>query len=421
MAHDGTTITARLQDINEGLVRQSGGLVESHYRKSKRFGAAARVCNLIRGCDVVSDYNSLVAAAGELGIGADTLDAALRELEEIGYARLQRTGGDIRKVEERIPLLDDRFAAIGKKWADSKPSEIEVATISIIDDLLIAPNRTHSVCSKNSLDTKAYDIIRDVGSTGDFLKTYTSPIDGTEIAYSPLYHDENPGKFIELIDAFPQEDVVGIIRSIRDYQGRPVDSINNPVLLAAIQTGCLPTPTVNSSNGSKRFMFTPLQGVGKLEKALLEKARAIVACVRYGEHFAGITKIRDPIRILARLKEQKQIGPHSEIKDQYILLQKLGVGAIRRSIDSSTRFIFHIFDTDENMRALDMAIQYLTIHEVVRGDPKEDDARQLLLPGAYGSPTKTRMELRQVKETKLSPSSVSRLHHLIIGGSSGID
>src|SRR5262245_54603817 len=126
MAHDDATTSARLQDINEGLVRQSGGLVEAHFRKSKRFGAAARVCNLIRGCDVVSNYNSLVAAAGELGIGADTLDAALRELEEIGYVSLHRSDGDIRKIEERVPLLDDRFTAIGKKWVDSKPSEIEV-------------------------------------------------------------------------------------------------------------------------------------------------------------------------------------------------------------------------------------------------------------------------------------------------------
>ena len=346
-----------------------------------------------------------MAAAGELGIGADTLDAALRELEEIGYVSLHRTGGDIRKIEERIPLLDDRFAAIGKKWADSKPSEIETATLSILDDLLIAPNRTRSVCKRHSVDAKAYDIIRDVGQTGEFLKTYTSPVDGTEIAYSPLYHDENPEKIIELIDAFPQEDVVNILRSIREYQGKPVDSVKSAVLIAAIQTGCLPTPTVNSSNGSKRYMFTPLQGVGKLEKALLEKARAKVACVRYGEHFAGITKIHYPKTILHRLKERKQIGPHSEIKDQYVLLQKLGVGLIRPSVQYPSRFVFHLLDTDENLRALDMAMQYLTVHEVVRGDQREEDAKQLLMPGAYGSPTKTRMELRQVKETKLSAAA----------------
>lgn len=421
MALDDTTTTARLQDINEGLVRQSGGLVESHFRKSKRFGAAARICNLIRGCDVVSDYNSLVASAGELGIVADTVDAALRELEEIGYVTVYRSGGDTQKIEERIPLLDDRFAAIGEKWSDSNPSEIERATIHLLDDLLLTPNRSRTICKAHGLESNAYDIIRDVGSTGEFLKTYASPVDGSEIAYSPLYHDENPVKIIELIDNFPDEDVVAVLRSIRDYQGKPIDAVTDPILRAAIETGCLPTPTVNSTKGAKRFMFTPLQGVGKLEKALLEKARAIVACVRYGEHFAGVTKIRYPKLILERLKDRKQIGPHSEVKDQYVLLQKLGVGVIKPATGHSHRFVFHLLDTEENLRALDMAIQYLTVHEIVKGDPKEEDARQLLLPGVYGSPVKTRMDIRQVKETTLSASSVSRLHHLIIGGSSGID
>jgi hypothetical protein len=421
MALDNTTTAARLQDINEGLVRQSGGLVEAHYRKAKRFGAAARICNLIRGYDVVSNYTALVAAAGELGISADTLDAALRELEIIGYVTLQRSGGDTSRIEERIPLLNDRFEAIGEKWQDSRPSEIEVATLGLLDDVLLAPNRTRTLCQRQSIDSKAFDVIRDVGKTGEFLKAYKSPKDGSEIAFSPLYHDENPEKFIDLMDTFPKEDVVAILRSIREYQGKPIEEINNPILLAAIQTGCIPTPTVTSSAGARRFMFTPFQGVGKLEKALLEKARALVSCVRYGQHFAGVTKITNPLLIMQRMKERKQIGPHSEIKEQYVLLQKLGVGLIKRALNFETRYCFHLLDTNENLRALDMAIEYLTVHEIVKGYPRDSEARQLLMPGVYGSPTKTRMELQQVKDTQLSASSMSKLNHLIIGGSSGID
>ncbi len=417
---DKTTVAARLQDINEGLVRQSGGLVESHYRKTKRFGAAARICNLIRGQDVVSDYTSLVAATGELGIGADTLDAALGILEEIGYVSLHKSGGDIRKIEERIPLLSDRFEAIGERWQDSKPSDIEVVTLEMLDDLLVAPNRTRALCKRHSLDSSSFDIIRDVGNTGEYIKSYTSPKDGSEIAFSPLYHDENPDKIIQLMDSFPSDDVVATLRGIREYQGKPIDAVTDPVLLTAIKTGCIPTPTVTSTNGAKRFMFTPLQGVGKLEKGLLEKARAIVACVRYGEHFAGITKIRFPLVILQRLKDRKQIGPHSEISEQYVLLQKLGVGVIQKAIGYTGRYMFHLLDTDENLRSLDMAIEYLTVKEIVKGDPNEAGAKQLMLPGSYASPTKTRMELKSLRETKLSSSSISKLNHLIIGGSSGI-
>jgi hypothetical protein len=417
---DKTTTAARLQDLNEGLVRQSGGLVEAHFRKAKRFGAATRICNLIRGQDVVNDYTSLVAASGELGIGADTLDASLAILEEIGYVSLFKSAGDIKKIEERIPLLNDRFEAIGERWYDSSPSEIESATVEMLDDLLVAPNRTRTLCKRHAIDSKAFDIIRDVGASGAFINIYTSPLDGSEITYSPLYHDENPGKVIELMDAYPNEDVVAILRGIREYQGKPIDSINDPVLLAAIRTGCIPSPTVTSTNGSKRFMFTPLQGVGKTEKALLEKARALVACVGYGEHFAGLTRIFDPLAILRKLKDRKQIGPHSEIGTQYVLVQKLGVGQIRRSSSFASRYVFQVTDTDENMRALEMAIQYLTVKEIVKEDPGEAAAKQLLLPGSYSSPAKTRMDIRTMKETKLSNSSISTLNHLLIGGSSGI-
>jgi hypothetical protein len=85
---DKKLIAGRLQEINEGLVSQSGGLVEAHFRKSKRLGAAARLCNVLRGQDVLDNYEMLAAAAGELGISADTLDRALSELEEIGYVTL---------------------------------------------------------------------------------------------------------------------------------------------------------------------------------------------------------------------------------------------------------------------------------------------------------------------------------------------
>ena len=157
----------------------------------------------------------------------------------MGYVRIYRSGGDIAKIEESIPLLNDRFEAIGQKWIDSHPSEIELAALGMLDDLddCAAPRR--ELCKRRGIDRQTFDIVRDVGQTGEFLKTYRSPADGAVIVYSPLYHDENPEKVIELIDRFPDEDVIGNLRTIRAYQGTPVDTISDPVLLAAIQTGCV--------------------------------------------------------------------------------------------------------------------------------------------------------------------------------------
>jgi len=361
----------------------------------------------------------LAAAAGELGISADTLDRALSELEEIGYVTLYKSGGDIRKVEERIPLLSDRYELIGQKWLDSKPSEIEMGAIVLLDDLLMAPQRERDVQKKHNFDSDSFKIIADVGKSGSFYKTYTSPVDGSTIAFSPLYHDENPESFLKLFAKFPDLDVSKILRSIRDYQGQPIDNISNPILREAIKTGCIPAPSVDSTGGKKHFAFTPVQGVGKLEKSLLEKARAIVACVRYGQHFAGITRIKYPLLILETLRKQKRLGAHSEILRQYSVLHKLGIGRITRNRFFPGRYNFELIDSEENLRALDLAIQYLTVNEVTKSDPKVDDARQLLLSGTYGSPTRTRISLRDVKTTELSEQSINQLNHLLIGGSSG--
>jgi hypothetical protein len=416
---DSKLIAGRLQEINEGLVSQSGGLVEAHFRKSKRSGAAARLCNVLRGQDIIDNYEMLAAAAGELGIPADTLDRALNELEEIGYVTLHKSSGDIRKVEERIPLLSDSYDLIGQKWLDNKPSDIERVAVDILDDLLIAPQRERDLKKKYNLNTDDFAIVSDVGAGGSFYKTYTSPVDGSTISFSPLYHDENPGAFLKLFDRFPDSDVSKTLRSIREYQGMPLETITDPILVEAIRTGCIPTPSVDSSAGKKHFAFTPVTGVGQLEKSLLEKARAIVACVRYGQHYAGVTRIKFPLLILERLRTNKRLGAHSEILKQYALLHKLGVGRITPNRLLRDRYNFDLIDTPENLRALDLAIQYLAIKEVTKSDPKIDEARQLLLPGIYGSATKTRMSLRNVKTTKMSDKSVNQLNHLLIGGSSG--
>jgi DNA-binding transcriptional ArsR family regulator len=416
-------IAARLQDINEGLVRQIGGITEAYYIKSKRLGAAGRICNIIKGQDVIKNPQILFIASGELGISGDTVDRALDELEEIGYVTLYRKGGEISKIEERIPLLEDQYSQIGEKWLDSSPTEIERATIEIIDDLMVAPQREREIIKKYGIDNEAFGIIGDVGKNGAFYKNYDSPVDGSSIAYSPLYHDENPEKIMALFDKYPEEDVSGKIRTIRAYQGRPVDAINDPVLMEAIRIGCIPTPSVDSSRGRKHFAFTPLKGVGKLEKNLLEKARAIISCVRYGQHFAVITRIDDPLLILRALERRKRIGSHSEILRQYALLHKLGVGIISKDPTSiETRYTFNLLDTPENMRALELAIQYLTIKEPVKREPKVKKVRQLFLPGMsgmYGTVAKTRIDLQSVKTTTLSDDSINHLNHLLIGGSSG--
>ncbi|MDD5727540.1 MAG: hypothetical protein PHV59_03155 [Victivallales bacterium] len=169
---DDKLISGRLEEINEGLCCQTGGLTETHFRISKRLGAAVRIANLIKGQDVISNYDFLLAAAGELSISADTLDRALVELEEIGYVTLYKSSGDIRKVEERVPLLEEQYAAIGEKWRASTPSDIEKSTIVVLDELMVSPQRERDIITKHGFNSEEFSIITDIGKTGAFYSSY---------------------------------------------------------------------------------------------------------------------------------------------------------------------------------------------------------------------------------------------------------
>ncbi len=118
---DDKLIAGRLEEINESLCAQSGGLIETHFRKSKRIGAAVRIANLIKGQDVIESYEFLLAAAGELRISADTLEEALCDQEERDTLLIQRWVGEIaKKVQDSSCISQStstRFLSKTRFWS----------------------------------------------------------------------------------------------------------------------------------------------------------------------------------------------------------------------------------------------------------------------------------------------------------------
>jgi len=91
-------------------------------------------------------------------------------------------------------------------------------------------------------------------------------------------------------------------------------------------------------------------------KVVVEKARVLLACVRYGEKFSTVTRIAKPGILLSQLRHFKTIGmkPHSNIKTQYAGAVAAGIGFIE---NQNGRFTFHMYDTAENLDAVDLAIE----------------------------------------------------------------
>lgn len=409
----------RAQDIQMGLSLINSGLANLYMKNVKLVGATSQVCSLVEPFQVVDNYENLIVASGELGIDDNLLEKTLNELQELDFIRVIKNGQKIKKIEVSLPQLKDRYEVLGERYEDLNPGEVENAAINILDDLAELPMKCSDIIYRQGIDSKTSQMIIDIGKGAGFLDSYKSPVDSEEIWFAPIYWDENPEKILALSNKYTSNKVLKAIKSLRENQGKPVDSINDPILIEAVSNGCLPAPKVTSTSGEKQFLFTPIKGVEVHEKNLLNKARAIVACMRYGEAFGNITKIKMPEVFLRSLLDKKYIRPHSEIPTQYSILVKLGVGFTERESGSSDKYYFRLIETEENIKAVKLAIQMITLGTISKQSGEADAAKGILLPGTYHNAFSTMVKMKS--EVNYSANNVILINDLIRGVSSDIE
>jgi len=132
---------------------------------------------------------------------------------------------------------------------------------------------------------------------------------------------------------------------------------------------------------------------------------AILACVRYGEHFGLITKIRYPKAILDKLLDSPHvIGPHTEIRKQYALLVGRGIGRIFPDRVLSDRWYFQLIDKEENIKAVKLAKDLLVVGESISDRGFQEELQKILFtPGSYEEALRTLPRLK--KPASFSPET----------------
>jgi hypothetical protein len=146
------------------------------------------------------------------------------------------------------------------------------------------------------------------------------------------------------------------------------------------------------------YSFAPYTGGllgSETEKTILDKARALVSCLRYGNEAATITKIRNPQLILSKLMDstrQHRVGPHSELKQQYGMLVGKQLGKVIQA--SGGRYYFELIATPDNLRACRIAIELMSSGEIMGEKESNTDAALLLVSGSITHP------LREVRVAK---------------------
>jgi hypothetical protein len=405
----------RIHDIHHGLIQSSGAVVESDFAFLKELGSAAQIATTIKDHEVINEIRSLYAAAGELKIPKQITDVALKHLEVLGFVRLKWSTGktSIERIDVTVPKYGEIYSNIGDYFLSENRSSLALASVELLQLVSKFPHKEKDVIGKLELDIQEYDIVKEVGKTASYLDTYSSRTDSESVIYTPLYWDEKPNRVSDLREKYSSSELAKSIKIIEAYQGLPGDKIKDSVLVEGIDAGCFPTLSVISSAGIKKFVFTPQQGVTSEEKTLLHKARVLLSCVRYGENFAGITKIHKPDRLLEVLAGRGYLAEHSESLKQYESARNYGLVKIIKT--SGDRHEVHFIDNSENRRAVDLALQMLQLGETSKVDDSQEAAKKILLPSPLSHPTQTRIHLLREQGVKRSRATLERINDLIRG------
>lgn len=385
----------RCQDVNAGVRNfDATSPILTPVKKTRLVGMAADLAALVRGRELISDMGALESvAAAELDIPSTSFDAVLALLEEARLVDLTRGKGEITGLTSEVPQYRDLYTTLGEVWRARHPSQLEEEVVAVIDRLARGPVAAESLVPLVGVERSDVDRILELGTEAELIKA-VSGVDGT-ILYSPYTAFENPKLLADLAEKHGSDRLLAEFQAIRERQGLAVTSSEYPMLYDAIGRGLILAPAVELPGGAGEQPFATLpytldRGLLIGEKPVLDKALAVIACVRCGEQFGGYTSLSDPVFAISALLAYGELEPHSSSRRQYRLMRNKGIIAYGPDKQPWGSWVTPtLIDTPDNRRALEIARDLLMLGESMSGRDAQT-ARDLLSTDArYLTPMKT--------------------------------
>lgn len=379
-------IGLRLQEIETAfaanLDAHSPGL--RHYQNTRLLGQAIRLAQLIRGMDVIEDLDRLTAiAAGQLNIDPMHFDAVLKTLEEADLVQLRTN-----RLLEKVHLTDFgvNYERVGEIWVKRPLDSHEQLAVGALDELVIRPKKPSEIQAFSGTKTSDRIAVREVLSKAHLTDEIS--IGASEpVLFSPMLWDVAPEKVATLAAEAGGLAILEVVQKTGAQAGIELGSFSltkpeQALANRAISIGLLPTIPVDSTGGLKEFTFTPYSGAlvrDATEREILGRARAMVACVRYGQRHAVASRIRYPVALLSALLDphrEHTLKAHSEMKGQYAQLVKRGIGRI---IKAGGWYKFQLIPSKENQRAVKLAIELISTGEILKDRDNVDQEQRAAL------------------------------------------
>lgn len=382
----------RCQDVHAGLrnVDPASGVLRP-LMDTRLVGMAATLASLIRGQDVIGEASALQAVAAEqLDVDLYAFDQVVGLLEERGYVSdVVRSKGKITRFNESVPFYTDLYTDLGDAWRDRDPSQLEEELVAVVHRLAAAPAPVEELVDELGLDKSDVPTLLDLGKNSHLVKLLRSR-DG-DLAYSPFYAFEKPKAVDELVAAHGSDRLAEEFALLHSCQGLPVNPAKTPLIADAVAKGFLLAPGVDRPEGVEQpFATLPYILSPELltaRKPVLEKALAVVACLRCGEHFGGYSDLSTDalVAVIDKLLDPNRgfLMPHSSHERQYGLLHKAGLMAFDPDLRPGGKWVTPRFiDTPDNREALQIAKDLLQHGELIGNRVGDDTARAVLAQGA---------------------------------------
>jgi hypothetical protein len=421
MGRDTVRIGLRLLEFECGV---DANIDDTHaaelvdYEVSRSTGQAARLAMLIRGQDVIEDELHLKKVAShELGMTPPEYNVAKQLLMEADLIEERNTRLGKSVLHEKVHRVQhaENYRLIGELWLTRQHrTPKEDALISTLDKIIDHPIDLETIDSFHDLEKHDKSAIVELGKNAGILDSVD---ESNRIYYSPLLWDVNPKNLATFLKRADHSAFNKFLQQTRQHPGTDFTTTaegNNtdPLIAQAISGGILPSYRVTSTGGPRLYGFAPYNGgllTSGTERTILDKARALVACLRYGAEAATITRIRNPLWILNAMTDANRgyrLKPHSELKLQYGMLIGKQLGKIIKT--DNNRYLFELIPTDDNLRACAIARELLSIGELMGQKDPGTMAAFHLVNGTITHP------LREVRlARKKRPARADELEGLI--------
>ncbi len=387
-------------------------------------GMAAVLAGAIKGKDVIRDARSLKKIAAQiLKINHWAFDKVVLELAELEMVRgIKKQGDEVVTFVENVPLLyDNVHERLGTRWLDMQPSELEAQFLTTLNMLAQTPLLTQALLQEIGADAKIDQKLRMIGESAELIRYY--PLrDGTEIATSPLHAFEHPDQLVKIFENHSPDQIREAFYNIRSQIGFPILMDNShPVVEDMVRLGLIPAPTVVGADQKERAFAIALYGLDPVyltsKKQVLDRALALIACVRCGEVSGGKTPIQMSEKLLAALTDSSRnytLNGHSSTPRQYAPLIRMGMITL---VPKGDLWGAHLVPTTDNLEAVRLACTLLKRRGV--GEPERGNEREavnlLFTDGDYLSPLET-IPLARRKTPSMTQTEIMKLWEQIAFG-----